>query len=217
MRVSPLGDEAAPVAGAVAASQDLGLGDVAPPGQDRLQAVLLRIASERGEPVERDAAADGVEARLGDRERGCAVRDVSGRAGEALGDGGECVELSPGERRIVLVGGGEVAHDPGHAAGVDLRGLLGRHAEPAHAGVHLDVDGKALGKPGRGDGDLEPRLARRVLLRLGERAQDEDPRICELGAKRRALLRRRHAESAAPHLRARRGRSRRRRGHRRPP
>ena len=110
-----------------------------------------------------------------------------------------------------------MAHDPGHAAGVDLRGLLGRHAEPAHAGVHLDVDGKALGKPGRGDGDLEPRLARRVLLRLGERAQDEDPRICELGAKRRALLRRRDAESPRPTFERGAGAVERRRGRRHPP
>src|SRR4029078_1067487 len=89
----PLGDEATSIAGAATASQHLRLGDVAPPGENRLQAVLLRIASERGEPVERDAAADGVEARVVDGERGRTVGDMTGRAREALRDGGGCVAM----------------------------------------------------------------------------------------------------------------------------
>ena len=176
----PLGDEAASIAGAATASQHLRLGDVAPPGENRLQAVLLRIASERGEPVERDAAADGVEARVVDGERGRAVGDMTGRAGKALGDGSECVELRANEVAVRLVRGREVAHDANDAGRVDSGRLLGRHPEPAHAGVHLHVDGEPFGNARRGDRHLEPGVARGSFVCLGKRAEDEDAGIREL-------------------------------------
>ena len=67
------------------------------------------------EPVERDAAADGVEARLGEAERAGAVRQVRGHAGEGVDDLAEAVDLLAGERLVGLVGGGEMAHHPDDA------------------------------------------------------------------------------------------------------
>ena len=84
-RVARLGHEAPPVTGALAPAEHLDLGDVATPGQHRLEAVPRRIVTERGEAVQRDAAANRVEPRLREAERGRTVREMARHAVEGLG------------------------------------------------------------------------------------------------------------------------------------
>src|SRR6185295_1010606 len=73
----PLRDEAAAVAGALTDLEALDLREVAPPRERRLEAVRGGIVTEGRKPIERDAAASGVEARRGQAQRRSAVRDVA--------------------------------------------------------------------------------------------------------------------------------------------
>src|SRR5919112_1524960 len=63
------GDETAAVAGRLAGAQQLYLSELRLPAQHRLQAVAGGMVAERREPVERDPAAGGVEARAREVER----------------------------------------------------------------------------------------------------------------------------------------------------
>ena len=71
--------------------------------------MLGRIGVERRDAVQRDPAAGGVEARLGQRQRGRAVRDVAGEMRVRLRRRAEALDLLPRELRVG-VRGREVAH-----------------------------------------------------------------------------------------------------------
>ena len=102
---------------------------------------------------------------------------------ELRGKPGEAVELVEEEARVVLVGGGEVAHQAGQgAAGGSARRasrVLVAHAEPAHARVELDVHARAepqrLGEERRDQTTTSaPAAHGPVELGAGEGAEDED-------------------------------------------
>ena len=69
-----------------------------------------------------------------------------------------------------------MAHEPDHPIAGSAERLLGRHAEPAHAGLDLQVHGK----PGNGarlvHGHFEPSLTRALTVSVAERAHSEDAR-----------------------------------------
>ena len=103
-----LGDEAAPVAGALPRPRALDLGDVADELERRLEPVLGRVAVERVHAVDRDPAADHVQPRRRLAQRRGGVRGVAHDA-ERVGPGQEALELLGHELRVV-VGGREVGH-----------------------------------------------------------------------------------------------------------
>ena len=76
----PVGHERAAVTGARPRFEPLHLGEVAPPRERRLEAVGARVLAERREPVQRDPAAGGVEARRRKPQRSGAVGDVRASA-----------------------------------------------------------------------------------------------------------------------------------------
>ena len=115
--------------------------------------MVARVAAERVEAVDRDAAAHHVEVGRGVAERGGAVRRVDRDPGVALlrglGDRAEALELLAHERRV-LVSRREVGpharelHPLVGGDRVDQRGDLARiaQAEPPHARVVLHVDAR---------------------------------------------------------------------------
>ena len=150
------GDEAAPVAGALPRGDRLDLGEVGHELERRREPVAAGVGAERVHAVDGDPAADQVEPRLRDPQRGGGVRGVQQQAVVArpqrLGPGQEAGELLAREGGVV-VGGREVRHRPGqpqprrrgHRGGDALRlGGVAR-AEPAHPAVELDVDPGRVG------------------------------------------------------------------------
>ena len=131
----PLGDEPPAVAGALSRLEEAHLREPAPPRERRPQPVLGRIGVERRDPVERDPAAGGVEAGVGESQRGRAVRNVAGEVRVRLGRLAEALDLLRRERRV-RVGGREMAHQPDH-----VRRRLRQLGEPpaSHARVELQV------------------------------------------------------------------------------
>ena len=95
-----LGDEEPAVAGRLTGPQQLRLGELGHPGEHRLEPVLGRIGPERRQPVERDPAANGVEARFRDPERSGTVRHVPGQMGHGAGGGAEPLDLHACEVRV---------------------------------------------------------------------------------------------------------------------
>src|SRR5581483_10763037 len=108
----PVGDEPAPVAGALPRLEPLHAGELASPGEHGLEPVVGRVGPERREAVERDPAASRAEARRRQAERGRAVRRVQQHAGVRPRDlSAEDLELPLGEGRVA-VRGREVRHQP---------------------------------------------------------------------------------------------------------
>ena len=164
-------DEAAPVARALARVEQLHLGELGPPREDRAKPVVCRIAPERREAVEREATAGGRETRLRKRNRSSAVRDVRLETGVRRDHLAKARDLHPRESRI-LRRGRQMAHQPDGA-----RGKLGTFpkAVAAHTGVELDVERDPVRERRLRDRELEPGVADRSHLLLGVGAEDEDP------------------------------------------
>jgi hypothetical protein len=107
-----LGDEAAPVAGALARLQELDLREVALPPKHGLEIVVGGIRHEWRQTVDRDPAACGVEPGFRQAQRGGAVGDVTlERAAVGLHELRETRRLLPRERGVGLRGR-QVAHHP---------------------------------------------------------------------------------------------------------
>ncbi len=127
------------------------------------------------------------------------------RAGKALGEGGEALDLLPREARVGLVRSGEMAHQADHAVGGHPLELLGRHAPAAHACVDLEVERKPFRELG----------ADTVTSRRASRARRSSPgasgpmtTMRALGCARAellALLHGRHAERGGAGLERRPG------------
>src|SRR4051812_11797798 len=150
-----VGDEAAAVAGALPGLELLDLREEAVPREHRLEPVVAGGAVERRQPVDRAAAADGVEMRFGQAQRRGGVRRVTGQVCVRFGQLAEALQL--GARKLgVAVGGREVGHQPDD---------LGRRPRqlgepvPAHTGVELEVDAYAVGNLVVRDRELECRVA----------------------------------------------------------
>ena len=200
------GDEAAPVARALARLAALDLGDVARELERRLEAVGGRVALKGVHPVDGDPAAHHVEARVGPAQRGRRVGGVDERAGMSCDPRPERRELGVDERLVVLVGGGEVRHQPHEAVAGglgDARGLLRvARAQPPHAGVELDVHarpGAELGDerlpPGH---DVGARRGRDRELGIRQRAHHQQRPRDPAGAQLRGLAGGRHRQPRRP-------------------
>ena len=159
-------------------------------------------------PVDGDPAADHVEVRGGLAQRRRAVGGVQDEvaAPPLVGQrpGAEALELLGEECVAGLVGGGEVGHETGQALarrrgdGVGLRGIA--RAEPAHAGVQLDVHARRavaqhLAQPRLAPGDdVRTRGERDVELLAGQRAHDQHARLDARLAQLRGLVRARDGQ-----------------------
>ena len=188
----PIGDEAAPVAGALARLELLHEREVRLPAQRRLEAVVGRIGAERRDPVERDAAADGVEAGLRDSAASAALF-ATWRVSEPSAGGG----LLEARRSGAAVKAGSDS--------ADARWLMSpttsRAADGSSESPQRPMPVSSLRwtrtpsgiAPVRGD-ELEPRDSRLADLALRDGPHDEDARVPERGAEMERLGQRRDAE-----------------------
>ena len=214
IQVSSCATEDTAVAGRIARREAADLRDVGLPAERRPQVEPARLLAERIDPVERDAAAGGVEPGLGEQQRGGAVRDVAREdAGVRLGRPEEALELLVGEV-AVGVGGGEMGHQPddGRAG----HGQLGEPPAP-HPGVELEVDLHTVGQRPVVHGELERGVARHAgrPRAVSARARRSGRRAAPCGAAAPRRPSRRTARPPPP--RAPRARRRGRRARSRPP
>ena len=191
-----LGGVTPAVAGALARVELLDLGQAAAPAENRLEPVLRGIRPERREAVQRDAAAGGLEAGVGDAERGGRVRRVADELRVAVGRLAEELELAAGEDGV-RVGRRQVRHEPDDVLG-GLREL--RVAEAPHPGVELQVHGDGFGDPSGTHDELEPRLAGGGLLVFLRRPHDQDAGLSERVSQRNPLRHRDDAECRGARL-----------------
>ena len=147
-----------------------------PHGGDQPQRCRGADRGPGAEPVDRDPAADHVEAGVGMHQRAGAVGEVSQarfhpRLGDRIESGVELFDLASGGPRFGFVGGSEVAPDPDDLdhppvlsapGGIhQARPLIGHGATAAQPRVDLQVDGGPLAHLDRSGDDLLQLVQRR--------------------------------------------------------